>query len=78
MGATQAAETLLTVKQAALRAAGEPALDDAAAEAFKAPVREGFEAQADPIYATAGGGVPRHYVLVTSPPILLKIQREES
>lgn len=53
MGAAQAASTLLTVKQAALAAAGEPPLDDAAAEAFAAPVRASFEAQASPFYATA-------------------------
>ena len=53
MGAAQAADTLLTVKQAALKSAGEPPLDDDAALAFKQPVQDSFEAQASPYYATA-------------------------
>ena len=53
MGAAQAADTLLTVKQAALAAAGEAPLDDDAAAAFKRPVQDSFEAQASPYYATA-------------------------
>ena len=53
MGAAQAADTLLTVKQAALKSAGEPPLDDDAALAFKQPVQDSFETQASPYYATA-------------------------
>ena len=53
MGAPQAANTLLTVKQAALVSRGEQPLDDQAADAFKKPIAADFEEQASPYYATA-------------------------
>ena len=52
MGGEQAASVLATVRRDALEARGEawPAEDEAA---FKAPIRERFEAEGDPYYATA-------------------------
>jgi acetyl-CoA carboxylase carboxyltransferase component len=52
MGGEQAAQTLLTVKQAQLAARGE-ALAPAEVEALTAPVREKYEAEGSPYYATA-------------------------
>ena len=52
MGGEQAASVLATIRRDALEAAGEawPASQE---EAFKAPVRERYEAEGDPYYATA-------------------------
>ena len=52
MGGVQAASVLATVRRDALQAKGEawPAEDEAA---FKAPIRERFETEGDPYYATA-------------------------
>ncbi len=52
MGGEQAAAVLATVRREALAAAGEdwPAADE---EAFKAPIREQYEHQGSPWYATA-------------------------
>jgi 3-methylcrotonyl-CoA carboxylase beta subunit len=52
MGGEQAASVLATVHRDALEARGEtwPAAEEAA---FKAPIRERFEAEGDPYYATA-------------------------
>ncbi|MDL5486395.1 carboxyl transferase domain-containing protein [Microbacterium wangruii] len=52
MGGAQAASVLSTVKADQLAARGEE-WDDAARAAFEAPVREQFERQGDPYYATA-------------------------
>ena len=52
MGGEQAASVLATVKRDGLEAAGKdwPAADE---EAFKAPIREQYERQGHPYYATA-------------------------
>jgi 3-methylcrotonyl-CoA carboxylase beta subunit len=52
MGGEQAASVLATVRRDALEARGEtwPAEEEAA---FKAPIRERFETEGDPYYATA-------------------------
>jgi acetyl-CoA carboxylase carboxyltransferase component len=52
MGGEQAAQTLLTVKREQLAARGAT-LSDAEAEALTAPVREKYEAEGSPYYATA-------------------------
>jgi acetyl-CoA carboxylase carboxyltransferase component len=52
MGGEQAAQTLLTVKQAQLAARGAT-LSEAEAEALTAPVREKYEVEGSPYYATA-------------------------
>ena len=52
MGGEQAASVLATVRRDGLEARGEtwPAEEE---EAFKAPIRERYEAEGDPYYATA-------------------------
>jgi len=52
MGGEQAASVLATIRRDALEARGEtwPAADE---EAFKAPIRERYEAEGDPYHATA-------------------------
>ena len=52
MGGEQAASVLATIRRDGLEARGEtwPAEDE---EAFKAPIRERYEAEGDPYYATA-------------------------
>jgi len=52
MGGEQAASTLLTVRMTADAASGTP-LDDAAQNAFKAPILEKYESEGNPYYATA-------------------------
>jgi 3-methylcrotonyl-CoA carboxylase beta subunit len=52
MGGEQAAQTLLTVKRQQLEARGE-SLSAAEEEALTAPVREKYEAEGSPYYATA-------------------------
>ena len=52
MGGEQAAQTLLTVKREQLAGRGAT-LSDAEAEALTAPVREKYEAEGSPYYATA-------------------------
>jgi 3-methylcrotonyl-CoA carboxylase beta subunit/propionyl-CoA carboxylase len=53
MGAEQAANVLLTVKQDQLARAGQPALSPAEAEAFKQPTLDKYEAEGSPYYSTA-------------------------
>jgi 3-methylcrotonyl-CoA carboxylase beta subunit len=52
MGGEQAASVLATVRRDALEARGE-AWPAEAEEAFKAPVRERYEREGDPYFATA-------------------------
>jgi 3-methylcrotonyl-CoA carboxylase beta subunit len=52
MGGDQAASVLATIKRDAMQARGEAWSADEEA-AFKAPVRDRYEAEADPFYATA-------------------------
>ncbi|RLK49558.1 carboxyl transferase domain-containing protein [Microbacterium telephonicum] len=52
MGGPQAAAVLATVREDQLAAAGTP-WDDTERTAFEAPIRERFERQGDPYYATA-------------------------
>ncbi|MGW6035117.1 carboxyl transferase domain-containing protein [Gordonia terrae] len=52
MGGEQAASVLATVRSDQLDAAGEPWTEDDQ-EAFKAPIREQYEAQGNPYYSTA-------------------------
>jgi 3-methylcrotonyl-CoA carboxylase beta subunit len=52
MGGEQAASVLATVRAEQAEAAGTP-WDAAAAEAFKAPIREQYETQGNPYYSTA-------------------------
>jgi 3-methylcrotonyl-CoA carboxylase beta subunit len=52
MGGEQAASVLATVRRDALEGAGKPwSTEDE--DAFKAPIREQYEAQGNPYYATA-------------------------
>jgi 3-methylcrotonyl-CoA carboxylase beta subunit len=53
MGAEQAANVLLTVKQDQLARQGEPALTPAEAEAFSQPILDKYEAEGSPYYSTA-------------------------
>ncbi len=53
MGAEQAANTLLTVKQDQLAREGRPPLDAAAADAFRQPILDKYEAEGNPYYSTA-------------------------
>jgi acetyl-CoA carboxylase carboxyltransferase component len=53
MGAEQAANVLLTVKQDQLTRAGLPPLAPAEAEAFKQPTLHKYEAEGSPYYSTA-------------------------
>jgi 3-methylcrotonyl-CoA carboxylase beta subunit len=52
MGGEQAASVLATVRAEALEAAGNPWSDEDE-EAFKAPIRQQYEAQGNPYYSTA-------------------------
>src|SRR5690606_4145592 len=52
MGGEQAATVLATIRRDQLEAAGET-WSDADEEAFKAPIREQYETQGHPYYATA-------------------------
>ena len=52
MGGEQAASVLATVRAEALEAAGNPWTDEDE-EAFKAPIRQQYEAQGNPYYSTA-------------------------
>jgi 3-methylcrotonyl-CoA carboxylase beta subunit len=52
MGGEQAASVLATVRAEALEAAGNPWSDEEQ-EAFKAPIRQQYEAQGNPYYSTA-------------------------
>jgi 3-methylcrotonyl-CoA carboxylase beta subunit len=52
MGGEQAASVLATVRREGLEARGQ-AMSAAEEEAFKAPIREQYEAQGNPYYATA-------------------------
>ena len=52
MGGEQAASVLATVRSDQLDAAGQPWSEDAQ-EAFKAPIRDQYEAQGNPYYSTA-------------------------
>jgi acetyl-CoA carboxylase carboxyltransferase component len=53
MGAEQAANVLLTVKQEQLARAGQPALTEAEARAFMQPTLDKYEAEGSPYYSTA-------------------------
>jgi 3-methylcrotonyl-CoA carboxylase beta subunit len=60
MGGEQAASVLATVRRDALAAAGDPRIEGRGdtwsaedEEAFKAPIREQYEAQGSPYYSTA-------------------------
>ena len=53
MGGEQAASVLLTVKQDQLARRGEPVLDGAAQEKFKAPTLEKYEREGSPYHSTA-------------------------
>jgi 3-methylcrotonyl-CoA carboxylase beta subunit len=52
MGGEQAASVLATIKGDAMAARGE-SFGDADAAAFKAPIRQRYETEGDPYYATA-------------------------
>jgi acetyl-CoA carboxylase carboxyltransferase component len=53
MGAEQAANVLLTVKQEQLARAGQPALTAEEAQAFMLPTLDKYEAEGSPYYSTA-------------------------
>ena len=53
MGAEQAANVLLTVKQDQLARRGEPLMTPEQQDAFRAPTLDQFESQGHPYYATA-------------------------
>ena len=53
MGAEQAANVLLTVKQDQLAREGQPPLTDAEARAFTQPILDKYEAEGSPYYSTA-------------------------
>jgi len=53
MGAEQAANVLLTVKQEQLARQGQPPLDPAQAQAFMQPILDKYEAEGSPYYSTA-------------------------
>jgi acetyl-CoA carboxylase carboxyltransferase component len=53
MGAEQAANVLLTVKQDQLARAGQPALTAEEAQAFMQPTLDKYEAEGSPYYSTA-------------------------
>ena len=53
MGAEQAANVLLTVKQEQLTRAGQPALAPDEAQAFMQPILDKYEAEGSPYYSTA-------------------------
>ena len=53
MGAEQAANVLLTVKQDQLARQGQPAMTPAEAEAFSRPILDKYEAEGSPYFSTA-------------------------
>jgi len=53
MGADQAANVLLTVKQDQLARQGQPAMTSAEAAAFSQPILDKYEAEGSPYYSTA-------------------------
>ncbi len=53
MGAEQAAEVLLTIKQDQLAREGKPPLTDEEAAAFKQPILDKYETEGNPYYSTA-------------------------
>src|SRR5579859_4128101 len=53
MGAEQAANVLLTVKQEQLARQGQPPLDPAHAQTFMQPILDKYEAEGSPYYSTA-------------------------